>query len=86
MHERDAVPVGAFARLFIDEADAAGFELLECFWKVRDAVGDVVQAGSTLGEESAYGGVGVGWLDELDLPGAAPEENELDPLVEIRLP
>ena len=67
MEKRDTFPFGAEAGCFVDEADASGLAARERAVEIVNCEADVVNAGSSFGDELAdwcLGGVGLEELDE----------------------
>jgi hypothetical protein len=67
MEERDTFPFGAEAGCFVDEADACGFATRERAVEIVNREANVVNAGTSFGDELAdwrLGGVGLEELNE----------------------
>lgn len=77
MKERDLVTPGAEPRGFINEFDAFALQLRKGFGKIRNPIGDVVEALAPFLQESTDRGIGSQGLHELD--GA--DEKDTDALV-----
>jgi hypothetical protein len=78
--KRDEVVVGTAARCSIDQFEAAGLVFQESGLEIRNTVAKMVQAGPSLGEETAHGGVGAGRRKKLDSTRARSDEDDFDTL------
>lgn len=76
MDEGDAVAVGAGAGLAVDELDAVGLETAELGGEVGHAVGDMMESGAALLEESGHTGISAERLDELEASRSGAEEDD----------
>src|SRR4051794_2246082 len=81
MKERDLVAEEAPSRFLVDELDALSGQLAEGRADIGDPVGDVVHAGSALGQELADRRVVAERREELDSPVADPQRRGFDTLV-----
>jgi len=76
VEERDQVSTGSRARLLVDEAEPVGSKSLEVGREVLAPVGDVMEAGTSTGDEAADRSVGGERLEKLE----GPRERDADAL------
>src|ERR1041384_584368 len=76
MYKYDTSPAGTAAGRFIDEAVARGPTALECGVEVRDAVADVMNAGSAFGKKLRHGARGVARVEHPDVDGTQVQADD----------
>lgn len=81
MDERNQVPTGADSRHVIDQARSGGLDARQRRVNVVDAVADVVDAGSSPGEEFPDGSLGTGRLEKLDTRRPDRKHADIDALI-----
>src|SRR4026209_140355 len=85
MCERDLAPEEPAPGRLVDQLGALGGELVDRDTHVVDLVGDVVHAGTALGEELADGRVVAERREQLGPAGADSQRGRFDALVRHRL-
>ncbi len=80
MEERDAAPTHSRSGLLIHQLVTSAAAGVEGFVEIRDPVADVMDAGTTLGQESGDGTIGGAGLQELDLGVAEVQRNDHRPI------